>query len=243
MTLMMTEVDESKGLSEEGGTGVELDLADPETLAWEKELIKTTFKIDEELQSEPNGIRIFLNSGRSFNDISSEAIFFDGAKMVGGYLLMFVYTAFMLGRINLVEHRVYLTAAGIFSVAMGLVIAYGLSLALGFPYTPIHAILPFLCLGIGIDDMFVIVQCWYNLQADGEIDLKEKRKNLAKKLGRTMMHAGVAITVTSVTDVFAFGIGAVTVREAEEPAIGKFATSFTQPLNSLSLLTYCTVQP
>ena len=26
-----------------------------------------------------------------------------------------------------------------------------------------HAILPFLCLGIGIDDMFVITQCWNNL--------------------------------------------------------------------------------
>ena len=29
---------------------------------------------------------------------------------------------------------------------------------LGFPYTPMHSMLPFLCLGIGIDDMFVIVQ-------------------------------------------------------------------------------------
>ena len=26
-----------------------------------------------------------------------------------------------------------------------------------------HAILPFLCLGIGIDDMFVIMQCYDNL--------------------------------------------------------------------------------
>ena len=67
--------------------------------------------------------------------------------MLSGYLLMFVYTMFMLGRINLVEHRFYLTLAGIFSVAMGLIIAYGLSSALGFPYTTIHAILPFLCLG------------------------------------------------------------------------------------------------
>ncbi len=83
----------------------------------------------------------------SFNDISSSAIFFDGVKMGLGYLLMFAYTMLMLGRINSVEHRFYLTAAGIAAVAMGLSAAYGLSAALGLPYTPIHAILPFLCLG------------------------------------------------------------------------------------------------
>ena len=33
-----------------------------------------------------------------------------------------------------------------------------ISSLLGFPYTPMHSMLPFLCLGIGIDDMFVIVQ-------------------------------------------------------------------------------------
>jgi hypothetical protein len=83
----------------------------------------------------------------SFNDISSRAIFFDGVKMVSGYLLMFIYTLFMLGRINLIEHRTYLTAAGIVSVAMGLIISIGLSSAINLPYTPMHAILPFLCLG------------------------------------------------------------------------------------------------
>ena len=30
--------------------------------------------------------------------------------MAAGWLLMFMYTVFMLGRVNLVEHRTYLTA-------------------------------------------------------------------------------------------------------------------------------------
>ena len=54
--------------------------------------------------------------------------------------------------------------------------------------------------------MFVIVQCWYNLSEEEKVG-----KSLHEQIGETMKHAGVAITVTSITDVFAFGIGAVTV--------------------------------
>ena len=84
--------------------------------------------------------------------------------MAGGYFLMFIYTAVMLGKLNCVEVRMFLTIAGISSIVMGLVIAVGISSVLGFPYTPMHAILPFLCLGIGIDDMFVIMQCLSNIK-------------------------------------------------------------------------------
>ena len=55
--------------------------------------------------------------------------------------------------------------------------------------------------------MFVIVQCYNNL------DLKKiAGLSVEERMGLTMKHAGVAITVTSLTDIFAFGIGALTVR-------------------------------
>ena len=61
--------------------------------------------------------------------------------------------------------------------------------------------------GIGIDDMFVIVQCWSNMKRDPtNVGL-----SIADKMGIALKHAGVSVTVTSLTDVFAFGVGAVTV--------------------------------
>ncbi len=42
---------------------------------------------------------------------------------------------------------------------MGIIVAYGLCSAIGLFFGPLHNVLPFLLLGIGIDDMFVIVQC------------------------------------------------------------------------------------
>ena len=63
--------------------------------------------------------------------------------------------------------------------------------------------------GIGIDDMFVIVQCWTNMSKDhSSLGL-----SIPEKMGIALKHAGVSITVTSLTDVFVFGVGAVTVTE------------------------------
>jgi Niemann-Pick C1 protein len=56
------------------------------------------------------------------------------------------------------DSRVYLSGVGIISVIMGIIVAYGFSSAVGLFFGPMHNVLPFLLLGIGIDDMFVIVQ-------------------------------------------------------------------------------------
>ena len=63
----------------------------------------------------------------------------------------------------MVEQRGYLALIGIASIGIGIGTSYGFSSLIGFPYTPMHSILPFLLLGIGIDDMFVIVQSFSNL--------------------------------------------------------------------------------
>ena len=56
--------------------------------------------------------------------------------------------------------------------------------------------------------MFVIVQCWSNINKDSSSSVM----STPEKIGLTLKHAGVSVTVTSVTDVFAFGVGAVTVK-------------------------------
>ena len=50
-----------------------------------------------------------------------------------------------------------------FSCILGLGAAFGIMFMLGMEYNQTHHILPFIAIGIGIDDMFVIMECWYNL--------------------------------------------------------------------------------
>lgn len=76
----------------------------------------------------------------------------------------------------------------------------------GIPYGPVHTSLPFLMLGIGVDDMFVITSCWHNLLPD------EKKMWIDKQIALTLKHAGLSITITSLTDCIAFLIGSYTVR-------------------------------
>ena len=96
---------------------------------------------------------------------------------------------------------------GLASVAMAILVSFGLCSAFGIFYGPVHSILPFLLMGIGIDDMFVIVQCYSNLSKE---DLE---RSLLIQIGITMKHAGVSITITSITDFLAFVVGSSTVRQ------------------------------
>ena len=153
----------------------------------------------------PEGLKSYPNVHRSFGDIAGSTILGDLKGLVIGYMLLIAYVQIMLGRFNCVEQRALLTVAGILGVIMGVIMSYGLCSAIGLFYSTMHSVLPFLLLGIGIDDMFVIVQCWdvldskYKLRnKDGEGD---EAISIPERLGRTMRSAGGAITVTSLTDI------------------------------------------
>ena len=194
-------VPEEVELDTSQGSGVELELADATTLAWEAALIDTTLGMKAE------NITILLNSARSYGDISNEAIGSDMFLLFGGYLLMFVYTVVMLGSLNTVEVRLYLSVCGLVCIGMGISLALSLSSALGYFWTPMHPALPLLCLGIGIDDMFVIMQSVNNVKKDSSL----RHLTTEEKIATALKHAGVSVTVTSVTDILAFGIGACTI--------------------------------
>jgi len=217
------EVPEDAEIANSQANALELEAADQISLDWEDKFIQTVLNMSSELTAS-----LLPNAVKSFGDVSTQAIFFDAFFMAGGYLIMFIYTILMLGRLNTLELRLFLTISGLASIGMGIVLSVGLSSLLGFPYTPMHAVLPFICLGIGIDDMFIISQCWSNLERNEDYS----QLSTADKMSLTMRHAGVAVTVTSLTDVFAFGVGAVT----KMPGLQSFCVCTAIALGSIYLL-------
>lgn len=158
------------------------------------------------------GVVAYPLTMRSFGDLIGGSIGDDLNTLATGYILILLYVCFNLGKLNSVEHRVWLSLIGIVSVVLGVVSSYGLSQLMGFMFTQMNSLLPFLMLGVGIDDMFVIMQAWENLSEE------ERCLERVVRFGLAMKHAGVAITITSVTDLLAFLIGASTVI----PALGSF---------------------
>ena len=185
--------------------GVQLDHVDPFTLGYENEVLRVLKDFRDKMDKDDNGYSLHMNLGLSYSTEASGPIKYDTRRQIFGYVLMFTYTMLSLGKINMVENKFYLAIAGILSVFFGVTVGIGLTMAMGFPYTPISGILPFICLGIGIDDMFVIVRCFNNLSQE------ERTKNpLVTNIGLAMKHAGASITITSVTDICAFATGAIT---------------------------------
>ena len=80
-------------------------------------------------------------------------VFKDAKMLIVGYLIVFCYLCLMLGRCSLVGHRFYVSLGGMLGVVMGMAVSYSICSVVGFFYGPTHTVLPFLLLGIGIDNM------------------------------------------------------------------------------------------
>ena len=70
----------------------------------------------------------------------------------------------------------------------------------------VHSLLPFILLGVGVDDAFVIVNA-FNRERKVPRN-SESNEDITKRSARAMARAGASITVTSLTDLVAFGISA-----------------------------------
>lgn len=149
----------------------------------------------------PNGTKMYGLAERSYNDEIDGAVNSNLLLFLVGFGFIFIYIAVVLGRWNCMEQRVLLSLMGILVIGLSIFASFGLCFYMRIFYADMHPIIPFLLLGIGVDDMFVIVQSLENLTP------KQKSLPVPQRIGLTMKHAGVSITVTSLTDMAAFLIG------------------------------------
>ena len=102
-------------------------------------------------------VEVLANVAKNFQDSINHQILSDLPKIGGSFLIMFIYVSTSLGKFNCLENRILLAQVGLFAILMALVTSYGLCSLLGLEMSPLHNFIPFLLLGLGVDDMFVIV--------------------------------------------------------------------------------------
>ncbi|XP_071340804.1 patched domain-containing protein 3-like [Trachinotus anak] len=101
-------------------------------------------------------------------------------------------------RMDNVRNKVWVAFFGVFSSGLAVLSSFGLLLYIGVPFVITVANSPFLILGIGLNNMFIMVSDWQHTNVK---DLVPKR------MAHTYKEAIMSITITAVTDVLKFFIG------------------------------------
>lgn len=118
---------------------------------------------------------------------------------------MLIFLSLTLGRkLTCVEARPIIAFTTLGTVVAALIMGFGIGSALGYSMNAIVLLIPFILLGVGVDDDIIIIE------TIDRTDLPDNDPNKEDiKLGHAMQHAGLSITLTSLSSVVAFGIGSI----------------------------------
>eukprot|EP00055_Hartaetosiga_balthica_P016077 m.99840 g.99840 ORF g.99840 m.99840 type:complete len:1558 (+) comp9034_c2_seq1:60-4733(+) len=141
---------------------------------------------------------------RSVSDAVTDAGSTNIELIICAVVILVVYTAFSAYNLwsSLFSHSL-LAIWGLITVVVSTGAALGLTAYGGIKFTPITtSVVPFLAIGIGIDDMFVIIRAFSRECQD--------RNKLEGLVSRVLGETGPSVALTSFTNLVAFSIAAIT---------------------------------
>lgn len=150
----------------------------------------------------------FLRTGLRSSFLSSEADLtsstgFKGSNdflfVVGAAVLIFTYVAVVTFSTNHFRSKMAVSLMGAVAAVLGYCAGAGLCYFVGVEHTSTAAAAPFLVLGIGVDDVFVLINSY---------SLTFTRTSSKERVMITMRDSGLSITITTLTSLISFTIGA-----------------------------------
>ncbi|XP_044533658.1 patched domain-containing protein 3 [Gracilinanus agilis] len=117
------------------------------------------------------------------------------------YFLIIFFSIISCYRLNLIISKMWVAAFGVISSGLAVLSGFGLLLYCGMPFVATVSNAPFLILGVGVDDMFIMISAWQRTKLI---------HSLEERMAETYAEAAVSITITTLTDVLAFYVGIMT---------------------------------
>ena len=163
--------------------------------AWEESFIQKLSALQDDLSS----VTIYISAEKSLDDAVAASSSSDIRWFSLTFTLMLQFASIMVGKLfrNPLTGHSLLALGGTFSVGLGILAGFSLSMILQTPFVRIVGVLPFLIVGIGLDDMFIIVD---------HLDRQERHLKVPVVVRRVMSGTGVTITMTTLTDLVAFAV-------------------------------------
>ena len=150
--------------------------------------------------SDGYGIMTNSYSSKTFNDILDEASDNAYPLLISGLLLVYFY-AFVTTGFSL------LAIGGVSLVLLGTIGGIGLSLGFGVSLNATTVnVLPFLMLGLGVDDMFIFHRALMQIRERSDV----KQMSPADQVATVLREAGPCVCLTTFTNFCAFMIGSLT---------------------------------
>ncbi|XP_071774747.2 patched domain-containing protein 3 [Centroberyx gerrardi] len=114
------------------------------------------------------------------------------------YAIAITFSIISCWRLDNVRSKVWVASCGVLSTGLAVLTGFGMLLLLGQPFVMTVASCPFMILGIGIDDMFIMISCWQRTRV---LD------SVPDRLADTYRDAAVSISITTLTDALALFLG------------------------------------
>ncbi|XP_059545909.1 protein patched homolog 2 isoform X3 [Myotis daubentonii] len=165
--------------------------------AWQRRFVQ----LAQEALPENASQQIHAFSSATLDDILQAFSEVSAARVAGGYLLMLAYACVTMLRWDCAQSQGAVGLAGVLLVALAVASGLGLCALLGIAFNAATTqVLPFLALGIGVDDIFLLAHAF--AEAPPGTPLQER-------LGECLLRTGPSVALTSVSNMAAFFMAAL----------------------------------
>ncbi|KAM9349970.1 patched domain-containing protein 3 [Symphorus nematophorus] len=114
------------------------------------------------------------------------------------YAIAIAFSIVSCWRLDNVRTKVWVASCGVLSTGLAVLSGFGALLLLDQPFVMTVASCPFMILGIGLDDMFIMISCWQRTRV---LD------SVPDRLADTYKDAAISISITTLTDALALFLG------------------------------------
>ncbi|XP_076381020.1 NPC intracellular cholesterol transporter 1 homolog 1b isoform X2 [Megalopta genalis] len=187
------------------------------TEKWEQRFLD--FMKEWDAKERPDFMDVAYSTERSIQDELERSSKAEAMTVVLSYIIMFIYIAIALGRIQCSIKRCFLTSkimlsiGGIVIVMASVACSLGVFGYIGVPTTLLTIeVIPFLVLAIGVDNIFILVQTHERHPKHVEQTIPEHVADILAKVGPSML-------LTSASECLCFLIGTL----SSMPAVNTFA--------------------
>ena len=154
------------------------------------------------MKSQLKFVDVFYSSARSIDDAVNESSISDINLFLITLLFMIIFACLASGNIvDPTQGHALLATSCVIAVSYGIICGLGFGMWIGIPFVSIVGFLPFLILGVGLDDMFIIVN---------EFDRLPRSLSVVRCVSTVMTNIGSSITMTTLTTLAAYLISTST---------------------------------